>query len=226
MTFAYSNAQLRILNNSLIEPTKNIAYPGLSNELTIQGLDVDSTYFLASSNDTVKSTKNLFFYFPKRLGYDTLQLYQNELLLGTYIFKIENLAKPRVFLGNIRDSILKIDSINSNLVLYVSYEPSLLKSEIRILNFNSSVIKKKGREKSLNEKSKINWDEWSEKKIQRVNDRLLKRNRIAPCTACFSKSQLKKIRKSKTLWIKEVVSISPSSMANRIPTDLKFTITK
>ncbi len=226
MTFAYSNAQLRILNNSLIEPTKNIAYPGLSNELTIEGINVNLTYILLCLNDTLKSTNRTFFYIPKRLGYDTLKLFQNELLLGKYIFKIENLAKPRVYLGNIRDSILKIDSINSNLVLYISYEPSILKSDARITKFNSSIIKKNGREKSLNEKSKINWDEWSEKKIQRVSDRLLKRNRIAPCTACFSKSQLKKIRKSKTLWIKEVVCISPDSRANRITVDLKFTITK
>ncbi len=226
MTFAYSNAQLRILNNSLIEPAKNVAYPGLSNELTIEGINVNLTYILLCLNDTLKSTNRTFFYIPKRLGYDTLKLFQNELLLGKYIFKIENLAKPRVYLGNIRDSILKIDSINSNLVLYISYEPSILKSDARITKFNSSIIKKNGREKSLNEKSKINWDEWSEKKIQRVSDRLLKRNRIAPCTACFSKSQLKKIRKSKTLWIKEVVCISPDSRANRITVDLKFTITK
>ncbi len=158
-------SQIKLLNASLITPEVQIAYIRIDNKIEVDGIEIDSTFHLVISNDTLENHHGYFIYKPtKKIGAESLSLIKNNLVVYSAEFKLEYLFDPQFYLGQIRDSMVSKKELSLNPGLIASYEPQVLKSEIRVTSFEANIQKKCGRVILLNDSSSLGWENWSEKK--------------------------------------------------------------
>ena len=200
-----------------------IAYRYFENRLEVMGETIDSTFQLFSIEGEVWRMDNVFLYNPKsKITHDTLSLRRNGNNLGEFVFQIENLKDPKVFLGELRDSVVSKQFLLSNPVLILTHEPQLAKPCSIIIAFSASIVKANNDEIDLMDESFTKWVGWSDKRIERYWKR---KGALSFGRSKFSKNQLKKIRRMRVgdvLWIKTATLSCPSCIARKISVDLKL----
>src|SRR6218665_1440326 len=142
-----SFAQTEIINTSLTIPTADIAYRFYENMFQVQHSEKDSTIILLSNNDTLQRFGFDFYtylYNGSENKIDTILALRNDEIISQKIVRIENLKIPKIFLGDLRDSLVTKNQLFANPGLIVTFEPQLAKSTLRVLSFTGEIIKQNG----------------------------------------------------------------------------------
>lgn len=228
ITAHFTFGQLSILNNALVNPDFPVAYRGFANKIVVKGYEKDSTVTIVTKNDTLKKIADYFYYLGSPLKKDTLIVYKEGKELAQKVYNIENLHKPKIFLGEIRDSLVTVEEILNNKNLIVTHEPQIAIPCTRVLEFNAAIIKKNGKEIPLVKKKQERHIFWSDKNMKRKTPKTDK-SRVAIYSDInqFNSYQIKLIKNMKigeVLHIKHCVLSCPSCRKTRVSINLKLTI--
>ena len=210
-----------------MEPSTPIAYRGYSNKIVIEDYEQDSIVIVVTQNDTLKKVSDYFYYSGSKQKQDTLTAFKDGKIIAQKVYTIENLRNPKIFLDEIRDTLVTIEDILTNSHLRVSYEPQIAIPCTRILKFDGVIIKRTGKIKPLvreNRKTE-NWssDKWTRKvaKFER------KGGTIYNGTNQLNSNQIKLIKRMKSgdiLHIQYGTLSCSSCMPRKIYINLRLTI--
>jgi len=185
-------SQGEIINISLLDPYANIIYRNTGTKIIVKGYEQDSTIKLVTTNDTLLKIGDYFHYNSSFASIDTLKAIMNGKIIAQKTYSIENLRKPKIHLGSIRDSLVTIKDILNNSQLIVSYEPQIAVPCMRLLHFDGLILKKSGKKIPLTKENGI-WtgntlNTYQLKHIKRMKpgDVLHFQNGILSCPSCIN----------------------------------------
>lgn len=113
-------------NMSLLTPDSAVAYLHNANLLEFTGINKKKEHTLLCEGDTIKNhSKNRFIFFPKKKGYHTLQLYKKKKLIDEFKIRTEILGRVKVYMGELRDSMVTAHDLVNNLYFNVTHFPQL-----------------------------------------------------------------------------------------------------
>ena len=221
------NGQVEILNNLLLEPSTPIAYREYSNKIVVKGYEQDSTVIVISRNDTLQKYSDYFLYRGSKLEKDTLIVYKQGEIIAQKVYSIENLNKPKIFLNEIRDSLVTVEDILNNTKLIVSYEPQIAIPCSRVIDFYGFIIKKNGKKTPL-KREKQKTKNWNNEKEARKLNRLEKKGAVFYSginqLSLYQIKLIKRMSSGDILNIQDVTLSCPSCSNARLHIDLRLTI--
>lgn len=161
-----SFSQIDILNHSLMRPQEKIAYSNFFNELEIKGMDMNPSVVVISNNALISIQNYSFFYSPHdSIEYDTLKVLNGNNQVGEVVMKIESLNLPKVYLGDLKGTVVKREYLLSNPGLQVTYEPQLFIPHFYVVWCEMSIIKPGKKEMEMI----INGNAFSDKQLKQLS---------------------------------------------------------
>lgn len=219
--------QIEIVNISLLEPSLPIAYQNYSNKIVVKGYEEDSSIIVIAQNDTLKKQDYYFQYEASKNEKDTLIVYKQEEIIAQKVYSIEILSKPKIFLNEIRDSLVTVEDILNNSKLIVSYEPQIAIPCTRVVNFYGYIIKKNGKIIPLKRERKES-ENWNNKKRERKFNKLKKKGMVFYSginqLSSYQIKLIKRMNSGDILTIQDVTLSCPSCMKLRLHINLRLII--
>jgi len=142
-------AQLDIKNNSVTKSDLDVLYKGIVNNITISGLDHDTSLKLTSATGQVLQFKkdnvpNSFFVKADYANIDTLKVYQADTLLLTKIYEVKSIGNPVPQIGRIKDNSVTIQEILKDPTINVIIPDCYYDHGFRVIRFKTSLLRATG----------------------------------------------------------------------------------
>lgn len=142
-----SFSQVKISNLSLTDSTLPIAYLGVDNVLSISGLSKEMRLSINSkytSTRLMKNGENNYIYQPSISDkYDTIFIWNKDVIIAKQHFKILILNEPKVSLGNNRDSFISISQAINSPYLSIYIPDNYFKYKMYVASFELFKIENK-----------------------------------------------------------------------------------
>jgi hypothetical protein len=130
------DAQIYVINSSLVDSTKKILYIGKYNKMKINLNLKDKNYELKFNNQILGNLEeNSFYINPNQIGIDTLFVFFKKKCIHKEIFKVDELGYEKCILGNNLSNYLTVDEILTYPMLKLYFPNSFYKSCSNVYSF-------------------------------------------------------------------------------------------
>ncbi len=232
-----SMGQIDLKNNSLIHPEEKVLIRGLYNEIELTGIDTDSTFELITDHgESLQKSGDSYICTGSEDSTIVLSLIKDTQVFYSTTFRNLKYHDPKVYLGNLRDSMVTREELLQNLNLHLSFEPLPIKPCSTVRLREAKIIRKNGKVVDLNTKKYERWnnkmnglseEEWFEKaeKWERKfarNKRNQKEIIVNHSFDCTQEKLILKMNKGDVLWIQMCVISCPSCISRLNGPNLRF----
>lgn len=136
--FVLNQPKVTVLSS--LKPEEKILYVYVDNHIKIEGINIASTRLSISNGDVYHLGKNEYLIHVSAIRPDTLSIYQGKKLVAAEIFQIRGVPYPVARLGNLKDTIAKVNQILVNPSLTVYLPDCHYKHQFYITSFSLSCI--------------------------------------------------------------------------------------
>jgi GldM C-terminal domain len=137
-----ANAQVQLLNTSLIKPDSAILFLGVENKLSLIGIKWNSSINCTSSKCAIDTFTGFIIAKPHLIGLDTLRIFDAKSKVFEKVFRIDTLPNPTMLIAGSADTVLYKEAFAAVPNIAIVYANCLFKSKARVTEFEMTIVKK------------------------------------------------------------------------------------